>query len=217
MPSILVVPDLVGAATVADWRRAARTVASGGSVDVVGLPGHDEQAQPVGGEYDLVTPGYAVAHELNQNPHERWDIVIGVGLGGLAANLAVFAGRADSLALIDGLGDPWLTTTERTNQRRARMRAIEADPAALAHHCGGGRDPRLAHGVSAMGSRPMAIRIATATRVPTLIISTGDRETDPDVVAAYQQGRQLVSRSGEPEALLLSIIEWWSGGAPADT
>ncbi len=170
MTSILVIPDLVGDASVADWRQAAKTSAADGTIDVVGLPGHDDRAQPVGGEYDLVTPGYELAQQLTQNLHRRWDIVVGVGLGGLAANLAVFADRADSLALIDGLGDPWLTTTERTDQRRARMRAIEADPAALAHHHGGGRDPRLAHGVSAMGSRPMAIRIAAATRVPTLII-----------------------------------------------
>lgn len=213
MASMLVIPDLVRGTTTAEWREATRAIASGVGiidiVDVVAMPGRNGQPQPIGGEYDLVTPGYAVAHILASHAERRWDIVVGAGISGWAAHLTVFGGHADSLVLIDGLGDPWITTTERSKLRRTRMRSIEADPEALAHHRGGDDDPRLAYGACGLGSRPMAIRAAVATRVPTLLISTGGRLADREVIAGYRSARVLSSPTADATTLLASIAEWW--------
>lgn len=221
MVSMLVIADLVGEFGVTHWRRSVDAAPAEdlpyrpgdrSTIEVAALPGHDEAPQPLGGEYDLVTAGYTMADRLADDPERVWDIIVGVGVSGWAASVAALGGHARRLVLIDGLGDPWLTTPERAERRRRRMRSIEADPAALAAHTGGGRDPRLAHGIEGLGSRRLAIRTGSATTVPTLIVTTGGRTPDAGVVAAYPSATERRAASAEPAGLLPLIGEWWTSG-----
>lgn len=207
---MLVIADLLGASPAA-WRRA--TARQPWTVDVPSLPGRDGEPAPMGGNYDLVTTGYAMARFVADRPGRRWNIVVGVGMSGWSASVAVFAGYADALALVDGLGDPWLTPSDRSDRQRDRFRAIEADVAALTPHHGGGTDPRLRHGVESHGSRSLALEAAAATQVPTLILSTDQQIGDPAVVAAYPRATALSGIDCEPSAVIDEIVEWWDAGS----
>jgi pimeloyl-ACP methyl ester carboxylesterase len=140
------------------------------------LPGHAGTPPPVGGGYDPADAAFFAASLLPDEP----GVVVGVGANGWPAQVFALGGKASALVLVDGLGGPWGDPTEAIHAGRDWLRAVSADPAAIAPPPPGiDLDPRLEHPLFPMSSRAFAVRMATAMPVPVLVLESPASALDP--------------------------------------
>ena len=186
----------------------ARAFAAAGFDDVVvpDLPGHGAEQAPTGGNYVRAMAGFEVARLVAGGLDLSDRTVVGVGHGGWIASLLAIAGVAPRIVLVDGLGAPWTGVGDRMAARRATMRAILADSAAMAPHTGPGPDPRLAHAIDPHGDEALAIEVARLVAVPTLVL-----QADPsDVVrvSAAFAAATVVANDGSPAEVATAVRTW---------
>lgn len=214
MSALLVLHAPGDAAGGAPWREALVGAGWEGLVAAPDLAGHGLTPPPVGGHHELAQPAFdaprlmAEAGIQGQRP-----IVIGIGAHGFAAQLLALGGRASGLVLVDGIGGPWRPATDAVVDARHRLRALADDQVALAHHLGPGLDPRLAYGPHPHGSRALALRVADAVTVPTLVVESsasplpvGDRD---DVLAAWSGPVDLhLVQTASPDVVARLVVAW---------
>jgi hypothetical protein len=211
---LLVVHDVGDPDGGARWRQALVAAGWPGEVRAPDLPGHGSAPAPTGGTYELTD---ALLTLLPVVPADGdLPVVLGVGTNGWCASILALGGRASALVLVDGLGGPFVAAAEAMARERERLRRLVDDPAALAPPPATGLDPRLRHGVSPLGSRPTAERVAAATTVPVLLVETPSSPVGADdraaVAARYPSGATVVEvTAGDPDAVAAAAVSW--GGA----
>ena len=205
MSGILVLHEIGAMAGGEMWREAF-----GGKAEVPDLPGHGSAPAPIAGHYELYDAAFTAAELLTTGPVE---LLVGIGKSGWAAELMGAGGKADAVALVDGLGGPWADPATVIAEGAAWVRGIADDPAAVEPPPVGRPDPRLHHGVPPMRSRHMAERAAAAVAVPVLLVETPASPLEPadvDELAARFAGGATVLRldSSEPAALAGAVLGW---------
>ncbi|MEA3076075.1 MAG: hypothetical protein QOF60_983 [Actinomycetota bacterium] len=175
--SVLVLHEIGDAAGGGPWRSALAD--EGWPADGViapDLPGHAGAPAPVGGGYDPADAAFFAAPLLPGEP----GVVVGVGVNGWPAQVFALGGKASALVLVDGLGGPWLEPHQAIAAGTEWLRAVSADPAAVAPApAGADLDPRLRHPIPPMSSRSHAIRMAEAMPVPVLVVESPHSGLDP--------------------------------------
>jgi pimeloyl-ACP methyl ester carboxylesterase len=206
----------------APWREALQAAGWDGPIVAPDLPGHAGTPPPPGGDYEMADAAL-FALPLIPDEGDR-PVVVGVGASGWPATLLALGGRASALVLVDGLGGPpWLDARARIAATRDWLRAIAADPDAVAPPPPGGRlDPRLRHGMPLHGSRRLAERTAQSMPVPVLILESTPG-AGADLAPLYKSGvtvMQIPDRSPTtvvrtlPGALAELPVRTTSGGTP---
>jgi hypothetical protein len=195
----------------ARWREALAVAGWSGEVRAPDLPGHGSAPAPVGGTYELTDALLAVLRDVPADGDRP--LVLGVGTNGWCASILALGGRASALVLVDGLGGPFAEPAEAMARERERLRRLADDPAAVGPPPATGLDPRLRHGVSPLGSRPMAERVAAATTVPVLLVETPASPVGADdraaVAGRYPAGATVVEvPAGDPEAAAAAVVDW---------
>lgn len=161
-----------------------------GEVVAPNLPGHGGEPPPVGGHYEAVDAFTLAIRALHvADLRDNAPVVVGIGSSGWSAWVLALAGRASALALVDGLGGPWLDADAAIADMARRARAIADDPLALAAPVDAAVDPRLAHGVPAQSSLSLARRAAAATKVPVALVES---PASPSGVAARNELARLM-------------------------
>lgn len=168
---VLVIHDAGDPGAGSAWAEALEAAGWPGEVHAPDLPGHGTTPAPEGGAYELVDAAFAVLAVL-PGADQELPVVVGVGANGWAAQLLALGGRASALALVDGLGGPWLTPTETIARERDWLRAVFDDPAATAPAPLGEVDPRFRHVVPRQTSLDLARRGASALSVPVLVLES---------------------------------------------
>jgi hypothetical protein len=212
---VLVLHDVGDPDGGARWRDALAGAGWPGRVQAPDLPGHGSAPAPVGGTYELTDALLAVLPDVPADGDRP--VVLGVGTNGWCASVLALGGRASALVLVDGLGGPFVEPAEAMARERERLRRLADDPAAVGPPPATGLDPRLRHGVSPLGNRPMAERVAAATTVPVLVIETpaspvdaGDRAA---VAGRFPAGATVVEvPAGDHDAVAAAVVDW--AGAP---
>jgi len=171
--AVLVFHDAGDPAGGEPWRDAFQEAEWPGAVLAPDLPGHGTERAPVGGSYELADPVlFAIRVMRTAELGEEPPVVVGVGVNGWSAQVLALGGRASAVVLVDGLNGPWVDARATIGAGRDWIRAIAADPAAVAPAPPVGLDPRLAHGLVPHGSRRLADRAAAAMPVPVLLVET---------------------------------------------
>ena len=153
------------------WRDAFVDAGWRGPVLAPDLPGHAGAPPPDGGNYEPSDSAYLVTPLLARLGQPA--VVVGAGVNGWTATLCGLAGKATAVVLVDGTGAPWITPTEAIRRQRDWLRALAADPDAMAPApAGAALDPRLRHGLPGHGSRRLARRAAAALTVPLVLVET---------------------------------------------
>lgn len=199
------------------WREAFTAVGWRGRVLAPDLPGHGAQPAPVGGWYDGASAVLSAVRLLEGRSEEAAPmIVVGELSSGWAATVIALAGRASAVALVDGLGGPWLSPSRLVGRGRDLLREIADDPLAVAPAPPSGFDPRLRHGVPGHGSRSLAEQSASQLAVPVLLVESPASELSPDDVddlllrfSAPVTNVAVPSRS--PDRVVPAIAEWAGG------
>lgn len=210
MTDLMVVHDVGDPEGGARWRRALSEAGWPGAVRAPDLPGHGSAPVPVGGTYELTDALLALLPSVRADGDRP--VVLGVGTNGWCASILALGGRASALVLVDGLGGPFVEPAEAMARERQRLRRLADDPAALAPPPATGLDPRLRHGVSPLGSRPTAERVAAATTVPVLLVETPSSPVGAEdraaVAARYPAGAAVVEEPAEPDAVAAAVVAW---------
>jgi pimeloyl-ACP methyl ester carboxylesterase len=207
MTALLVLHDL-GAPGGGEW--AAAFADWPGRVLAPDLPGHNGTPPPVGGQYETGDAVYVALELLRaEAPHEL--VVVGVGHNGAAAQILALGGRAAGLALVDGLGGPWLEPVEIDTRLREMRRRILTTPAAMSEPAPGAADPRATMVVDA-ADRGFAVRQAVAMPVPVLLIETPSSPTPDadDLVGHFAQATLTHIDARDPGRAARSVRSWWS-------
>ena len=207
MTDLLVLHDL-GAPGGGEW--AAAFADWPGRVLAPDLPGHNGTPPPVGGHYEMGDAVYVALDVLRAAAPEEL-VVVGVGHNGAAAQILALGGRAAGLALVDGLGGPWLGPLEIDARLRDMRRRILATPAAMSAPPTGAADPRATMVVGAV-DREFAVRQAAAMPVPVLVVETPSSRT-PDVdqlVGHFAQATLTHLEARDPKGAARLVHSWWT-------
>jgi pimeloyl-ACP methyl ester carboxylesterase len=185
-----------------------------GVVLVPDLPGHgvvppEEGAYYAPGDVALVGVRALAAVGLDGEP----PLVAGHGWGAFGAELLAAAGRASALVLVDGLGGPWVSRRELIDAQHAWVRAVLADPAALAPPPPGALDPRLRHGFPSIWERTFTEARRGAITVPVLALESPASPTPPgehaERVGAFGADARVEEISeASPQAVLEALSAW---------
>jgi hypothetical protein len=143
------------------------------------LPGHGVTPPEAGAYY---APGDAALFGVRALRAARLErgrplLVAGHGWGAFGAELLAAAGRASALALVDGLGGPWVTPEGLVEVQHAWLRAVVADPDALAPPPAAALDPRLRHGFPSIWERAFTEARRNAITVPVLALESSASPT----------------------------------------
>ena len=196
----------------APWRRAFVDAGWTGPVVAPDLPGHAGAPPPEGGDHEPGDGAFVAVRELAAAGFDGLPVALGVGINGWNAQLLGLAGRASAVVLVDGLGGPWATVREGVLAGRDRLRAVAADPEAVAPMApGADLDPRLRHGLPAHGSRRMAFEAAAAMPCPVVVVespASGVSAADAKaLVAALGAGGTLVRvGDGAPATVAAAVV-----------
>ena len=205
MSGILVLHEIGDMAGGDRWREVFGPEAS-----VPDLPGHGTAPPPVAGHYELYDAAFAAADILAGSSVE---LLVGVGKSGWAAQLMGAGGKAEAVALVDGLGGPWADPAAVIAEGAAWVRAIADDPDALEPPPPGRSDPRLRHGVPPMRSRLMAERAAAALSVPVLVVETPDSPLDSadaaELAGLFAGGATVVRLESSATAVVAQAVLGW--------
>lgn len=145
------------------------------------LPGHGETPPPTGAAYalaDAAVYAWRAAEDAGLTQDDDL-VVLGHASAGFAAELLAAGGRAAKLVLVDGLGPPWCTVGEIVDGQRRWLRAVSADPAALAPPAAV-PDPLLAHGFPPIWERGFVRELRASVSVPVLAVESPDSPTPTD-------------------------------------
>lgn len=178
-----------------------------GDVWAPDLPGHGESAAPVGGNYTRLDSVYEIARSVAAGRDLADSVLVGVGRSGWAAMVLAVAGQGCGLVLVDGLGTPWTSQTERGNQRRAALRTIAADAAAMGPSPERGIDPRIAAGLLPHGDEHLVREAAAAIGVPVLLIGA-DATSAETVAPDFNVGVSVVECAPTPTAVAPHLADW---------
>jgi pimeloyl-ACP methyl ester carboxylesterase len=197
------------------WRAALVAAGWTGPVLAPDLPGHAGAPPPEGGQHEPGDGAFLAVRTLAAAEVERGaPVVVGVGVNGWNAQLCGLGGRASAVVLVDGLGGPWVPVRDAVLAGRDQLRAIAADPEAVAPMAPGAPlDPRLRHGLPTHGSRTMAFEAAAVMPVPVLVVESPGSATPHDdasaLAAAMGAGGTLV-RVAEPSPAVVAkaVVEW---------
>jgi hypothetical protein len=160
--AVVVLHDLGAEAAGAPWRAV---VPEGWHVP--DLPGHGETPGPRHGAYDPMGPVTLARWALAGQ-----GLVVGVGQNAHAALILAAGGGCDAVAVVDGLWGEWQEPDEAIDEMYAGLRALLADPGAVAAVPPSGLDPRTRHGYGVHISRAFAQRFWGSVACPVLAIET---------------------------------------------
>lgn len=208
--TVVVLHDLGDPAGGRTWQTALAQAGWPGLVVAPDLPGHAGVPPPVGGFHELADPAFTFASLALPSPV---DLVVGVGASGWAAQLVTLGGRARAVALVDGLGSPWLDRRTRLEASRDRLRALARLGATAAVVDPQGLDPALHDPPRPHGDRDLARRALSSLDAPLLVIERRSPPAPDDVddLLASRTGRtQLVSLPGGAPAEAAAEIVMWS-------
>ena len=211
---VLVLHDVGDAGGGGPWREALADAGWTGTILAPDLPGHVGAPPPEGGQHESADAAFVAVRTLAAAGVERGTpVVVGVGVNGWSAQLHGLGGRASAVVLVDGLGGPWVTVREEVLAGRDRLRAIAADPEAVAPMPPGAPlDPRLRHGVPPHGSRRMAFEAAARMPVPVLTVESAASGTPPEDAEAIAAAMGLLVRLPDagptPAAVAQAIVDW---------
>ena len=206
MTDLLILHDL-GALGGGEW--AAAFDSWPGRVLAPDLPGHNGAPPPVGGHHETGDAVY-VALELLRGEALDELVVVGVGHNGAAAQILALGGRAAGLALVDGLGGPWLGPVEIDARQREIRRRILTTPAAMSEPAPGADDPRATM-VGGAANRAFAVRQARAMPVPVLLIETTSSPTPDadDLVGDFARAELTHLDTRDPGSVAHLVRSWW--------
>jgi pimeloyl-ACP methyl ester carboxylesterase len=216
-PALLFLHEVGDAGGATRWRALAGSDEEQGwrgAVLVPDLPGHgvvppEEGAYYAPGDVALVGVRALAAAGLDHEPA----IVAGHGWGAFGAELLAAAGRASALVLVDGLGGPWVSRGELIDAQHRWLRAVLADPAALAPPPAGALDPRLRHGFPSIWERGFTEARRAAITVPVLALESPASSTPPDeraerVAAFGGDARAEAIAETSPQSVMAALSAW---------
>jgi pimeloyl-ACP methyl ester carboxylesterase len=172
------------------------------------LPGHGETPPPTGGSYALADAAvYAWRAAEGAGIANGEVVVLGHASAGFAAELLAAGGRASKLVLVDGLGPAWCTVDEIVEAQHRWLRALLADPTALAPPASI-PDPRLAHRFPPIWERGFVRDLRGSVAVPVLAVETPSSPTPAGERAERLKDYRGVARRVEATgASAPSIVE----------
>jgi pimeloyl-ACP methyl ester carboxylesterase len=163
------------------------------------LPGHAETPPPTGGSYALADAAVYAWRAAEEAGVTNGDVVVlGHASGGFAAELLAAGGRASKLILVDGLGPGWGAFDEIVADQHRFLRALFADPKALAAPAGV-PDPRLAHPFSSIWEPGFIHDLRSSISVPVLAVETPSSPTP-----AGERAARLKDYAGPAEVVDVS-------------
>jgi hypothetical protein len=205
MTAVVVLHDLGAEAAGAPWR----TVAPSGWA-APDLPGHGETPAPRHGAYDPMGPVTLARWALAGQ-----GLVVGVGQNAHAALILAAGGGCDAVAIVDGLWGPWPAPDAAIDEMYAGLRALLADPRAVAAAPPSGLDPRTRHGYGVHISPAFAQRFWGAVTCPVLAVETPASPTPADErserVTWFGGPTTLVELEAHDPAAVTAAISAWSG------
>jgi pimeloyl-ACP methyl ester carboxylesterase len=187
---LLVVHDTGDAAPVERW---ARLVDGWDGPTLLPVqPGHGDAPPAEGANYGASDGAVVASRAMAEAGWTGdWPVVVGQGWGAYAAELLAMAGRASALVLIDGLGGPWCDVDAVVADQHAWLRAVRADPGALAPPTSS-PDPRLAHGFPTVWERAH-----TAARRAAITVAVVAIETPESPTPAAERAKRLAQFGGD--------------------
>lgn len=193
------------------WTEAFRAARWSGEVVAFDLPGHGEAVDSVGGHLDFVDPAFMAVEKLGLRLHDDGFVALGVGESGWAATLLSLAGTTQALALVDGLGAPFLSIEERADRRRARLR-LYAD---TSDRVDGEPDPRWSQSIGSHHRLDLMIEAIGALKVPVLLIESPASEASEAEVAQIKDAGASVTVTAvedtSPAGIAAATTSWASG------
>jgi pimeloyl-ACP methyl ester carboxylesterase len=207
MTALLVVHDTGDPNAGSRW--SALTDSWPGDALAPDLPGHGGTPPPTGGHYkagDAAIAAWRAAERAGIT--DGGDVVVlGHGWGGFAAEVLAAARRAARLVLVDGLGPPWCSVDELVADRHRWLRAVLADPVALAPPTTA-PDPRLAYTYPSIWDRDFIARMRRAITVPVLVVETLESTTpDPDERLADFTGPTRLVTIESADAITADLLQ----------
>ncbi|HUW03495.1 MAG TPA: hypothetical protein VMW08_14150 [Acidimicrobiales bacterium] len=194
---LLLVSDIVVGIDPAMWADALRRAGWGGPVEAHIHPGRQGDVALPGGNHEPLDPAFALG---GTDAIGEAVVVVGFGRSGPVAQLAGLGGRAAAVAVVDGLGGPFVEPAEQIAATLDMMRATMADEASHSLPAPSEVDRRLGHGLTPHRDRPTAERMIEAMPVPMLVVETADSPLDASTVdeltSSADRGRLTVTRVG---------------------
>jgi hypothetical protein len=198
----------------AGWRRSLRAL--GWAAAGPTLAGHAGEPPPVGGTHDLADPAYRAAAALTDHEASSAKAVVGIGASGWSATVMAVAGVGAALVLVDGLGDPWIALEDRLARRRRRLRRIAdvaSGAAPIPQAPAPGLDTSVAWWPDPIGDRELVSTLVAALTVPALIVrSPASEPPDPEIVAAFGTGADVVEVTDASPATVVPVVDAWLAG-----
>jgi hypothetical protein len=142
------------------------------------LPGHGATPASRTGHCDPMSAVAIARWTLAQSANDA-STLVGVGHNAHAALVSAAGGDCDRVVVVDGLWGAWRTPVEEIDAFYAMIRAIAADPAAIATPPASGVDPRTRYGYGVMSSPRFAQRFWAVIDQPVLAIETPRSATPP--------------------------------------
>jgi pimeloyl-ACP methyl ester carboxylesterase len=180
------------------------------------LPGHGSTPALRTGHYDPMSAVALARWTLAHRPlGADTSTLVGVGQNAHAALVSAAGGDCDRVVIVDGLWGAWLDPVEEIDAFYAMIRAIAADPAAIAPPPASGLDPRARYGYGVMSSARFAQRFWATIDQPLLAIETPRSMTPRDErmerIAWFGGETALVELDTANPATVVDAMQTWLG------
>jgi hypothetical protein len=208
--TVVLLHDLGDPVGGARWRSAAPP-----AWIIPDLPGHGRTPAVRTGHYDPMSV-VAIARWTLAREGDRADssTLVGVGANAHSALVGAAGGDCDRVVVVDGLWGPWRPPVEEIGAFYSMIRAIAADPAAIAPPPASGLDPRASYGYGVMSSASFARRFWATIDQPVLAIetprSTTPRDERAERLAWFGGATTLVELDAADPASVVGAIQAWT-------
>ena len=199
--------DPVGGAL---WRSAAPP-----DWGIPDLPGHGSTPALRTGHYDPMSAVAIARWTLAHQPlGAHASTLVGVGHNAHSALVSAAGGDCDRVVIVDGLWGTWRDPAKEIDAFYAMIRAIAADPAAIAPPPASGLDPRATYGYGVMSSARFAQQFWATIDQPLLAIETPrsmtPRHERMERIAWFGGASALVELDTASPATVIDAIQTWA-------